>query len=67
MRATSIVTSDTRIVPARPENQIETVKVLEDGSMDLTFKDGRKGSLTADDIDLQAFAVWTMLNPECRK
>lgn len=38
-----------------------------DGSMRVLFSDGTTGILTADDKEIQAFLVYTMLNPECTR
>lgn len=65
MKATSIKSDDTRIIPASKENKAIEVTKNSDGSMDIKFGDGNTGTLSADEIDLQAFAVWTMLNSEC--
>lgn len=70
MRATSIFSNDTRIIPAEPANQIKELTKNADGSLSVTFGDGRKGVLpgdTGDEQAIQAFAVWTMLNPDCTR
>lgn len=67
MQATSIHSPATRIIPAESANKAAAVTKQADGSMAVTFGDGRTGTLGADDKDLQAFVIWTMLNGECTK
>ncbi len=67
MNPTSIASRDTRIIPAQKPNQAQQVTKNADGSMCVNFKDGTVGTLDAGDKDLQAFVIWTMLNPECRR
>ena len=65
MKATSIKSDSTRIIPASKANKAVEVTKNQDGSMAIKFGSGQTGTLGASDIDLQAFAVWTMLNSEC--
>jgi hypothetical protein len=44
-----------------------SVEKQNDGSMRVLFSDGTTGILTADDKEIQAFLVYTMLNPECTR
>ena len=67
MNATSISSESTRIVPASKSRKASEVTMSADGSMALKFGDGTTGELSAQDKDLQAFAIWTMLNSECTK
>lgn len=59
--ATAVHSPFTRVIPARPANQAAQITKNENGSMDIQFGDGRTGNLSANDADLQAFVVWTML------
>lgn len=64
MKASAIASTSTRLIPARPANKAASITPQADGSMAVTFGDGRTGTLAAEDTDLQAFLVWTMLNSE---
>jgi hypothetical protein len=57
--------ADTRIIPVKRENKVVEATKLPDGSLSMRFGDGRTGVLGPDQIDLQAFVVWTMLNSDC--
>lgn len=62
---TSVESSSTRIIPVeKPRKSVEIAK-NGDGSMSVRFGNGQIGTLAASDADLQAFVIWTMLNPEC--
>lgn len=63
-KPTSIEARSTRIIPASPEHKITEVTKQADGSLALQFGDGRRGALAATDTTLQAFAIWTILNPD---
>ena len=67
MKATSIKSNNTRIIPASKQNKVVEVTKNNDGSMAIKFGSGQTGLLAASDIDLQAFVIWTMLNSECTK
>lgn len=64
MKASAIASPATRIIPARRANKAASITPQANGSMAVTFGDGRKGEIGAGDKDLQAFLVWTMLNGE---
>lgn len=53
-----------RIIPARPDNAAKTVRKLDDGGLEVTLGSGKAFTLSADDIELQAFIVYTMLNSD---
>ena len=65
MKASSIQSDATRIIPASKERKAVEVTPAADGSMAVKFGSGQEGTLPAEDIDLQAFTVWTMLNSDC--
>jgi hypothetical protein len=62
MRPSSVISSSTRIIPAKEHKAVEVTK-QSDGSLAVRFANGTAGNL--DDKDLQAFVIWTMANPEC--
>lgn len=65
IQATTVPSADTRIVPASREHKVQEITKGTDGSLHLKFGNGSTGTLDATDRELQAFAVWTMLNSEC--
>lgn len=52
-----------RIVSVSKPNQVAQVCKLADGSLRVTQVSGNVFTLDARDVDLQAFVIWTMLNP----
>lgn len=65
--ANSIHSADTRIVPIRPENQVETVTKNSDGSLVVRQKSGQTFTIEPGDDLFQAFIIYTMLNSEARQ
>lgn len=57
--------SQARIHPIKKGNEAEKVTKNADGSMTVTQGNGNTFTLPADAPELQAFVVYTMLNPDC--
>ena len=66
MRATSIVSDATRIIPAIGNKPVEATKNA-GGSMTFKLANGTSFTLDAEDKELQAFVIWTMANDYCTK
>lgn len=67
MKATSIRTADTRIIPASKERKAVKATKGADGSLAVEFGNGQTGVIPADEPDMQAFLIYTMLNSECTR
>jgi hypothetical protein len=55
-----------KIKPIQRQNQIKNAKKLEDGSMEFTQNSGNGFTVSHQDMEIQAFLVYTMLNTEVR-
>jgi len=64
-QSNSIRTADTRIIPVKRANKVQTVQKLESGDLQVTLCSGDVYTIAKDDELFQAFVVWTMLNSEC--
>lgn len=54
-----------RIYPIKEPNRIKTITKLPNGDLEVTQNSGNVFTIAAEDELLQAFVVFTVLNPEC--
>ena len=55
-----------RIIPVKKPNQIQSLTKNAAGEIEFTQNSGEKFTVPADDKEIQAFAIWTILNQEAR-
>lgn len=66
MLSSSIESRDTRIVPVSRPKQVKEFTKNTDGSMTCVQASGNQFTIPAEEKEMQAFVVFTMLNPEAR-
>ena len=66
MLPTSIESQDTRIVPVSRPNQVKEFTKNADGSMTCIQASGNQFTIPANEKEMQAFVVFTMLDSEAR-
>ena len=54
--------ADTRIIPIKPQNQVKSVRKLENGDLEVTQQSGNVFTVAKDDETFSAFVVWSVLN-----
>lgn len=56
------LTTQARIIPIKPQNQVKAIRKLESGDLEVTQHSGNVFTVAKDDEMFSAFVVWSVLN-----
>ena len=66
MKISELIPAPQRIIPVKKPNQIASLTKDAGGNIEFSQNNGEKFTLSGSDKELQAFAVWSILNTEAR-
>jgi hypothetical protein len=55
-----------RITPIKRENQVKAIERLSNGALRVSIHNGQSYDIAPEDVELQAFVVYTVLNDAAR-